>query len=47
MQEELLLMSTRERERKVIMEAIKQGYFTVKQGAKKMKVTPRQARRIL
>jgi len=47
MQEELLLMSSRERERKAIVEAVKQGHFTVKEAAKRMGVTPRQARRIL
>jgi transposase len=47
MQEELLLMNPKERARKAIMEGVKQGYFSVKKAAKRMDVTPRQARRIL
>jgi predicted ArsR family transcriptional regulator len=47
MQEELLLMNPKERARKAIMEGVKQGYFSVKEAAKRMDITPRQARRIL
>jgi transposase len=47
MKEELLLMNTKERARKVIIKFVEQGYLTVKKAAKRMQLTSRQTRRIL
>ena len=41
-----LMMSQKERERKVILEQVKQGYFTLKEAALRLQVSYRQIKRI-
>ncbi len=47
MSEDVLQMNTKERQRKAILASVKEGYLTLGEAAKRMKICIRQARRIL
>lgn len=47
MKEDILLMSGKERLRKAIIEAVKNGHFTMVEAAERLDITERQVRRIL
>ena len=47
MDQDILQMSAKERQRKAILEGIKEGHFTLEEAARRLKICKRQVRRIL